>query len=206
MLKKRYAIAMLLVACSVFMFTSCIEIVESLSYSNGQYNVSARIMVQKKFMLMSEITPEYVQEILGTEDDGNVNITVIETEKESGVLVRNSIKPEATSDKKMSSLLPKRKSGFVHIPLLTASAEEVDFSQDIETQMTAMFLDNAKYRILIGKNIVPSISVALLTTEVPAVPEISVPVYDEGNMYCIEIPLLTVLERDVPFKSIKLIP
>lgn len=195
----------ILCLCSLFVFTSCFEIMNSITYSKGQYHFSYRFMISKELMAMHESFS--IDEIMGNETimDEMFDITYIETQYEEGVIINYSIDPKIEKED-LKKHIPFKKGNDIYIPILFSDG---DPSRDVNKEdlgPTQSLLQSAKFRILIGKDIVPVANTVLLTAGNNSTLDLAVPAYDVGDMICIEIPLIDIIPAMSQYKYLRIIP
>lgn len=128
----------------------------------------------------------------------SLKINPINTDLELGAEFSFEIDPR-TSDETEKSYLPKVSGKKCYIPFFLGNSSS-DFSdelnsQDAESQeIIVALLSSAKSRVLIGKNIISSIETAYF--EGTGGQNYSIPVFDYGDSYCLEIPFV-ILTRNM---------
>lgn len=180
--------------------TSCVDYVQSISYSNGKYKMYYKVTLSKAIYAMADEDPE---EFFKDFDDEafeevpkNAIVTPVNTDLEIGVEYRFSIDPK-TTDEIEKSFLPKISGNKCFIPFLFGDSQSISDSinsdsDDYEEAFAEAIMSTAKFRVLINKGVISSIETAYF--EGNGKQNYSIPVYDYGNDFCLEIPF-TVLYK-----------
>ena len=197
MIRKIFFLVVLIF--SVLCFTSCLDYVQTISYKNGKYHFYYKVTVSKLLMEMgdgdSDSFVEELQADLEQDFPDFVEAKVVNTELEAGMEVSFDISPKTTEEDE-KEFLPKKMGNKYIIPFMIGSemAESNNFdSMDSEAEgLTKAILSSAKIRVMIGKNIVPVINIAYFEGE--GGENCVIPVFDYGENFCLEIPLITLFE------------
>ncbi len=189
-------LAILLLA---FMFTSCVDYVQSISYKDGKYHLYYKITLSKLIYSMANQDPEEafdnydVETIEGMPE--NIIVKPVNTELEIGEEFYLDIDPK-TRNEKEKALLPKISGNKCYIPFMIGNSDSISDSVSSESSGSEGFaeavMSSAKCRVLIGKNLLPSIEITYL--EGKGGKNYSVPVYDYGESYCFEIPFIVLMQ------------
>ena len=181
-------------------FTSCVDYVQSISYSNGKYKMYYKVTLSKVLFAMVDEDPEelfedFDEEAL-TELPENLDVRPVNTDLEVGAEFTVLIDPHTTNnDEKL--LLPKIAGKKCFIPLLLGDNKSISDSvksKDSEDEaFTEAFLSSSKCRVLISKNVLPSIKTAYL--EGKGSQNYSIPIFDYGDNYCLEIPFIILTQE-----------
>lgn len=212
-MKKLKAILMAFYLSAVSMiFMSCIDYVQSITYQNGNYNLYYKITFSKMLFALAEQDPESIFDDFYDDDlsdlPENVEIKKVNTDLEVGAEFTLKISPRTTDDE-LKKYLPTIFKSKVSIPFLIGSdiSEEPkieDENDDSTAALTKAILSSAKCRIFVGKNIVSAIETAYF--EGKGSQNYSIPVFDYGNSWCLEIPLIVLFEGEMyDFSNIVLI-
>lgn len=196
-MKKLFPI---LLVISALFFTSCIDYVQSISYKDGEYQLYYKITLSKLLLAMGDQDPEEIFADLNDEAldslPETVKVNAVDTDLEVGAEFSISINPR-TTDEDEKALLPKTTKSKCYIPFLLGQDENSLAnnmgSSDQEAQnITQAILSSAKCRILISKKIIPAIKEAYFEGYYGR--DYSVPVFDYGESYCLEIPFILLFE------------
>lgn len=187
-----------LLAVSVF-FTSCIDYVQSITYQDGKYNIYYKVTFSKMLFALAEEDPESIFDDFYDDLSDlpeSVEINKVDTDLEVGAEFTLKISPK-TTDADLKEYLPTVSKNKVNIPFLIGS--EIEGSPRIEDEddktaadFAKAILSSAKCRVLIGKNVVPEIEIAYFAGK--GGQHYSVPVFDYGNSWCFEIPVIVLFE------------
>lgn len=181
-------------------FTSCVDYVQSISYSNGKYKMYYKVTLSKVLFAMVDEDPEelfedFDEEAL-TELPENVDVKPVNTDLEVGAEFTVLIDPHTTNDDE-KLLLPKIAGNKCFIPFLLGDNKSISDSvksKDSEDEaFTEAFLSSSKCRVLISKNVLPSIETAYF--EGNGSQNYSIPIFDYGDNYCLEIPFIILTQE-----------
>ena len=181
-------------------FTSCVDYVQSISYSNGKYKMYYKVTLSKVLFAMVDEDPEelfedFDEEAL-TELPENVDVKPVNTDLEVGAEFTVLIDPHTTNDDE-KLLLPKIAGNKYFIPFLLGDNKSISDSvksKDNEDEaFTEAFLASSKCRVLISKNVLPSIETAYF--EGKGSQNYSIPIFDYGDNYCLEIPFIILTQE-----------
>ena len=181
-------------------FTSCVDYVQSISYSNGKYKMYYKVTLSKVLFAMVDEDPEelfedFDEEAL-TELPENVDVKPVNTDLEVGAEFTVLIDPHTTNDDE-KLLLPKIAGNKCFIPFLLGDNKSISDSvksKDSEDEaFTEAFLSSSKCRVLISKNVLPSIETAYF--EGKGSQNYSIPILDYGDNYCLEIPFIILTQE-----------
>lgn len=181
-------------------FTSCVDYVQSISYSNGKYKMYYKVTLSKVLFAMVDEDPEelfedFDEEAL-TELPENVDVKPVNTDLEVGAEFTVLIDPHTTNDDE-KLLLPKIAGNKCFLPFLLGDNKSISDSvksKDSEDEaFTEAFLSSSKCRVLISKNVLPSIETAYF--EGKGSQNYSIPIFDYGDNYCLEIPFIILTQE-----------
>lgn len=189
----------LVILLLAFMFTSCVDYVQSISYKDGKYHIYYKITLSKLIFAMADEDPEEMFENYDVETlDGMPETTIVKpinTELEVGEEFYVDINPR-TKDDEEKTLLPKISGNKCFIPFALGSSKSFldsdDYSSGSDAGFAEAIMSSAKCRVLIGKNLLPSIEIAYF--EGKGGKNYSIPVYDYGESYCFEIPFIVLMQ------------
>lgn len=183
-----------------FLFTSCIDYVQSITYKDGKYQMYYKVTLSKVLFALGDEDPEEIFESFDedTLEDlpENVDVKPVNTDLEVGAEFSLSIDPK-TTDKTEKSFLPTVAGNKCFIPFLLgdkdSSIADAMKSDDNDAQGIAeAIMSSAKCRVLISKKVIPSIEIAYF--EGRGSQNYSIPVFDYGDSYCLEIPFIVLFE------------
>lgn len=181
-------------------FTSCVDYVQSISYSNGKYKMYYKVTLSKVLFAMVDEDPEelfedFDEEAL-TELPENVDVKPVNTDLEVGAEFTVLIDPHTTNDYE-KLLLPKIAGNKCFIPFLLEDnksiSDSVKSKNSEDEAFTEAFLSSSKCRVLISKNVLPSIETAYF--EGKGSQNYSIPIFDYGDNYCLEIPFIILTQE-----------
>lgn len=198
-MKKIYLI---FIVAFVFLFTSCFDYVQSISYENGKYRLYYKFALSQIFMELAEIdSSEFMEEF--NPDDllamGSIfQVNPIETDLESGIEFSVTVDSK-TNAPEQKKLLPSTSGSKYYIPFAVGEetdsfSDEFNFSSSEEDMIALALLSSVKCRVLVSKKIVPQVEVAYF--EGRGGQHYSIPVYDYGDNFCFEVPVLLFAEDD----------
>lgn len=200
-MKRKLFSVVLSIFCLVFL-ASCLDYVQSISYKDGEYHNYYKITVSKILMEMAEEdVDDYILELQNMADSSFpafVSVKPVNTDLEVGVEIAFSINLRGATEEERV-FLPAKTGNKYFIPFVLGN-EFTDFddfdSTDYESEAIAMaMLSTAKCRVMLGKNIVPSISIAYFAGT--GGKNFSIPVFDYGTAYCLEIPFTILFENSM---------
>lgn len=181
-------------------FTSCVDYVQSISYSNGKYKMYYKVTLSKVLFAMVDEDPEELfedfDEEAHTELPENADVRPVNTDLEVGAEFTVLIDPHTNNDDE-KLLLPKIAGNKCFIPFLLGDNKSISDSvksKDSEDEVfTEAFLSSSKCRVLISKNVLPSIETAYF--EGKGSQNYSIPIFDYGDNYCLEIPFIILTQE-----------
>lgn len=196
---NRFIICVLLFSVSL-LFTSCIDYVQAISYKDGNYHIYYKITLSKVlFALGNEDPEEFFAETFDeqafNELPESARLKKVNTDLEVGIECGVIIHPK-TSNEEEKALLPKAGGNKYYIPFLLGNKGDLsDVMQPDDTgteDLVQALMASAKCRIMIGKKIIPDIESAYF--EGLGGQNYSVPVFDYGDVFCMEIPFSVLFE------------
>lgn len=198
-------ISLFLITLSLFMFTSCIDYVQTISLDNDNYNGYMKVTLSKTLMAMAgeEDADEFLDiDSLGPLPEG-FKASKVDTDMDEGFDVSFSINKN-TNDEDLLQFLPRSFPGTnkIIIPFvlgLGMENESVEDSVKSKTDddaqaMASLFLSTAKCRIMIDKKMIPEINYAYFKG-IEDTPDYNIPFFDYGNGYCLEIPFILLISE-----------
>ena len=179
--------------------TSCIDYVQSVTYKDGKYQMYYKVTFSKVLFELAEENPEEILELLDKDDfPKNANVKPVNTDLEVGAEFSFSIDPK-TTDETEKAFLPTVSGQKYFFTFLSGEENDLmtdSMKSDFETQKIAeAVLSFAKSRIIISKKIISSIDTAYF--EGRAGQNYSIPVFDYGETYCLEIPFIVLFESSM---------
>ena len=183
----------------LFCFTSCVDYVQSISYKDGKYHLYYKVTLSKMLFEMSNDEPEDLFEDFNDDviEDlpESLDYNTVDTELEYGAEFSIDINPR-TKNEEERDLLPKISGDTCFIPFLLGEDNAVSDSFDAGNSdgeaIAQAVLSSAKCRVLIGKNLIPLIEKAYF--EGWRGINYTIPVYDYGESYCLEIPFIVIMD------------
>lgn len=184
----------------LFLFTSCIDYVQSITYKDGKYQMYYKVTFSKVLFALGDEDPEEIFESFDEETledlPENVDVKPVNTDLEVGAEFTLSIDPK-TTDETEKSFLPTVAGNKCFIPFLLgdkdSSIADAMKSDDNDAQGIAeAIMSSVKCRVLISKKVIPSIEIAYF--EGRGSQNYSIPVFDYGESYCLEIPFIVLFE------------
>lgn len=192
---KRKNFFLLLFFILPLIFTSCVDVVQTIDFKNGNYQIGYRITMTKAFLEMSGENPENCFSDEDFDDfPEEVTLKKINTSTDIGYGFDISISPKTTDETK--EFLPKvLKDGRIEIPLILSDelSESQNSDYDPETKaISEAMLSSAKWRVFVTKNLLPSISKAYLENEYGTQ---NVDFFEVGDVFVISIPFVLIKEE-----------
>ena len=182
------------------LFTSCIDYVQSITYKDGKYQMYYKVTLSKVLFALGDEDPEEIFESFDEDTlkdvPENVDVKPVNTDLEVGAEFSLSIDPK-TTDEIEKSFLPTVAGNKCFIPFLLgdkdSSIADAMKSDDNEAQGIAeAIMSSAKCRVMISKKVIPSIEIAYF--EGRGSQNYSIPLFDYGESYCLEIPFIVLFE------------
>lgn len=198
MRKKYFLVSLIFLP---FLFTSCIDYVQTISYKDGKYQMYYKVTLSKMIFAMGDEDPDEMFESIDEDTIGDlpegIEVNSVNTDLEVGAEYRFSIDPR-TTDETEQSFLPRVSGEKIFVPFLLGEEDSsfVDSnssSDDMGKAMTEAMLSSAKCRVIISKKILPSISKAYFKGIAGS--DFVIPLYDYGEDYCLEIPFIILFEK-----------
>lgn len=184
-----------------FYFTSCVDYIQSISYSNGKYKMYYKVTLSKVILALTDEDPEEIfkdfDEEAFEEMPENASVTPVNTDLEVGAEFRFSIDPK-TTDETEKFFLPKISGNKCFIHFLLGDNKSISDSvnsdsDDYGEAFAEAIMSSAKFRVLISKGVLPSIETAYF--EGKGNQNYSIPVFDYGNEFCLEIPFIVLCKE-----------
>lgn len=189
---------------ALVVLTSCFDSVQSISYDKGKYYWYMKFTVSKDLMELSgEDTGSFFKDI----DENNISklpdsvtIKPVDTEFELGMEISAYLDPK-TKNEDEKILLPTKAGNEYRILFFAGCSDffnSSDFSDSSEREMAQMMLLFAKFRVMVGKNIIPHAEGAYFAARDNSWygEDYKMPVYDYGNCYCVEVPCSVLFESE----------
>lgn len=182
------------------LFTSCIDYVQSITYKDSKYQMYYKVTLSKVLFALGDEDPEEIFESFDEDTlkdlPENVDVKPVNTDLEVGAEFSLSIDPK-TTDEIEKSFLPTVAGNKCFIPFLLgdkdSSIADAMKSDDNEAQGIAeAIMSSAKCRVMISKKVIPSIEIAYF--EGRGSQNYSIPLFDYGESYCLEIPFIVLFE------------
>lgn len=182
------------------LFTSCIDYVQSITYKDGKYQMYYKVTLSKVLFALGDEDPEEIFESFDEDTlkdlPENVDVKPVNTDLEVGAEFSLSIDPK-TTDEIEKSFLPTVAGNKCFIPFLLgdkdSSIADAMKSDDNEAQGIAeAIMSSAKCRVMISKKVIPSVEIAYF--EGRGSQNYSIPLFDYGESYCLEIPFIVLFE------------
>lgn len=178
------------------LFTSCIDYVQSITYKDGKYQMYYKVTLSKVLFALGNEDPEAIFESFDEDTlenlPENVDLKPVNTDLEIGAEFTLSIDPK-TTDEIEKSFLPTVVGKKCFIPFLLSSiADTMDSDNYDAKEMTEAILSSAKCRVMISKKVISSMEIAFF--EGRGSQNYSIPVFDYGENYCLEIPFIVLFE------------
>lgn len=200
--KMRKRLCLLSLLLIPVLFTSCIDYVQSITYKDGKYQMYYKITFSKVIFAMGGMDPDQLLNSIDNEKmknfPANAEIKPVNTDLEIGEEIILHIDPR-TTDETEKSFLPKvdGKKCFIRF-FLGGNDDTVTDSmkpeKDKTEDMVKDLVSTAKCRVIISKKIIPEIESAYF--EGRDGQDYSIPLFDYGELYCMEIPFVVTFEND----------
>ena len=176
-------------------FTSCVDIVQTIDFKDGNYKIGYRLTINKTILAMADEEPSELFDEMDLSDvPEGISLTKIDTSLDVGLGFDAVVDPKAES--KTKEFLPKvLKDGRIEIPLIFeeefTSKESSEYDGKSEVMAKAM-LSSAKWHVYITKKLVPSISKVYLENNYGTQ---NLEYFEIGDVFVINIPII-LIEKD----------
>lgn len=193
-------------------FMSCVDYVQTIGYKNGKYQLYYKITLSKMIFALAEEDPEEtLQEISGESFPEGVSIRKVDTDLEAGAEFSFELDPRKAGGKE-KDFLPVSSGNSLFIPFLLGKEESISeafgstngenapdsegskLGTEMGDALANAMLSSAKCRMLLSKKMIPAIGTVYF--EGLRGQDCSLPVFDYGESYCIEIPLILLTEKN----------
>ena len=180
---KHKSLLSVFIIAIVLTLTSCIDYVQSITYSNGKYHLYHKITLSKLLLeLADEDAEDFVEELLEDSSDeipDYVSMKGVNTETEVGFEFMMDINPKTATEEE-KEFLPTKSSSKYYIPFYISEiiSDSDDFDDvDLDDSFTlAMFS-------------------AYFVAEDEDDENYYISVFDYGNNYCLEISFLLFVDN-----------
>ena len=198
---KRYfkKIILTLIISSVFLFTSCIDYVQTITFGEKGYDCYFKLTISRAMLEMAEEDPTSVFEDFEEMTQGlprGATISKVDNDVDVGYEFRFTIdgftNPE---DAKLFYPYLSDDEAEIYLPFILGQNAEafssIEQEEDIETQtIMAGYMATTKCRVMVSKTIIPEIEGAYFYGNTFEDGFLDVPCYDYGDNWCLEIPLI----------------
>ena len=159
---KHKSLLSVFIIAIVLMLTSCIDYVQSITYSNGKYHLYHKVTLSKLlFEMADEDAEDFVDELLdysSSEIPENVTMNGVDTETEAGFELIFDVDPKTATEGE-KEFLPTKSGDKYFIPFYMKEmlSDIDDFDDvDLDDSFTLAMFSTGKVRVMIAKNIIPS--------------------------------------------------
>ncbi|MBR3731443.1 MAG: hypothetical protein IKQ61_12340 [Spirochaetales bacterium] len=175
------------------MFTSCFDITQSVSLTDGRYNISVKCGFDRNMLYLADSDEESLTEELDRiekdiqNESHNIVFNRIDTGNEVGFFLRFDCSSDEDVTSDLADFLPYRDRRGLKFPLIIGEEigqTEVDDPLDIAVTVLSI----AKYKLLIDKNVISRITSAAVIDK-DSRHSVSVPFYDCGAYYMVDVPI-----------------
>lgn len=184
-------------------FMSCVDYVQSIGYKNGKYQLYYKITLSKMMFALAEADPEELfREMDSSMSDlpPEAKYRRVDTDLEAGVELSAEIDPK-TADEDDKKILPFSEGNRMYLPFLPGSEDVMpgdlsditESDDDMTSAMAKAMLSSAKCRILLSKKMLPAVGTVYF--EGLGGQDCPLPVFDYGESFCIEIPVILLTEK-----------
>ncbi len=194
----------LLVSLFSLSFMSCVDYVQSIGYKNGKYQIYYKLTLSKMVFAMMDADPEDMFREIGMNDTSDIppgaSFRRVDTDLDVGFEISAEINPK-TANENDKKALPFSEGNRMYVPFLPGEedvfpedfSDIADSEDDMTSAMAQAMLSSTKFRILLSKKMVPAVGTVYF--EGLRGQDCSLPVFDYGDSYCIEIPLILFTEK-----------
>lgn len=218
-MNKKIFVYLFFISIFSFLLFSCVDYVQTISYKDGKYTIYYKITLSKVLFALADEDPESIFDDFDFSDFSdyesllmpkNMEINKVNTDLEVGAEFKINISAR-TQDEAEKKLLPTVAKNKIKIPVFFGDISDGlnedfgdSYSDDFADEFVQAIFSAAKSRVLIGKNIVPSIEICYF--EGKGRQNYSIPVFDYGESWCLEIPFIVFFEPEMyDFENIVII-
>lgn len=184
------------------LLTSCLDYVQAITYSDGEYHYYYKATLMRELFTFSGEDPDEIAYDMAPDTRAsfpeNAVETYVDNDLEVGAEYTFSISPY-TRNSFDKSFLPTTTGKKCFFPFILGKNMEDEYSaldpDDPENSVLMLMLSSAKCRIMISKKVLPEIERAYFEGKKKGA-DIDIPLYDYGDDWCAEIPMLTLLSGD----------
>lgn len=196
----KHKLLSILIVIFILSLTSCIDYVQTISYSNGKYHCYYKVTMSRVLMALADKDADYfssdLQDSINDEFPDIIFANPIDTEFEAGFEISFDINPKTASEEE-KIFLPKKSGTEYFIPFMlgydftdTEDLNETDYESEA---IAKAIMSTAKFRVMISKDIISSINKAYLDG-IEEDDSFVISVFDYGNNFCLEIPVDVLVE------------
>lgn len=184
------------------MLTSCLDYVQAITYSEGEYHYYYKATLMKELFTFSGENPDEIAydmepDVIASFPEGTVE-KYVNNDLETGAEYTFSISPY-TKNAFDKTFLPTTTGKKCYFPFILGKNMEDEYGaldpEDPENSVLVLMLSSAKCRIMISKKVLPEIERVYFEGKKKGT-GIEIPLYDYGEDWCAEIPMLTLLCGD----------
>ena len=193
MMIYRKVLGIILAAAAAAMLTSCFDITQSISLSEGRYYISVKCGFDRNMLYLGDADEESLTEDLDkTEHDiqneeYHVVFNRIDTGNEVGFFLKFDCSEDADVTSDLANFLPYRDRKGLKFPLMLG--EEIGQTEvDDPLDIVEMVMSIAKYRLLVDKTVMPRINSAVVIDK-DGRHSANVQFYDFGGYYMVDVPI-----------------
>lgn len=218
-MNKKNFVYLFFISVFSFLLFSCVDYIQTISYKDGKYTIYYKITLSKLLLELADEEPDSIFDDFDFGDFSdyeslfmpkNMKINKVNTDLEVGAEFKISISAR-TQDEAEKKLLPTVAKNKIKIPVFFGDFSAVlnedlgdSYSDDFADEFVQAIFSAAKSRVLIGKNIVPSIEICYF--EGKGGQNYSIPLFDYGESWCLEIPFIVFFETEMyDFENIVII-
>lgn len=180
-------------------FTSCLNVVQEIRYSNGTYKYDYTMTFSKLLLSLSEDDWEdelddLIEDIESSDDIPN-NLNIRKIDNGDSVGLKFDFEVDRFSSYEYKSILPQKKNSVTYIPLFFGeSLSGTRSSKDWEDAFTEAMISDYKYTMYVQKSIVKSVSKVMVVDDDGDGERVSFT--EERNFFKIDIPIAKLLNDD----------
>ena len=189
----RKVLGIILAAAAAAMLTSCFDITQFVTLTDGRYNVSVKCGFDRNMLYLADSDEDSLTEELDkTErdiqnEDYHIVFNRIDTGNEIGFFLKFDCSEDADVTSDLANFLPYRDRRGLKFPLMLG--EEIgQTTVDDPLDIAVTVLSIAKYRLIVDKNVIERINSAAVIDK-DSRHSVNVQFYDCGAYYLIDVPV-----------------
>jgi len=189
----------------MMMFSSCLSLDRTISLDGSTYRFYGKMTFPRDFATLAGVSVDdlYDEFISSQQFHSRAKVTQVKTSTDSGFEYLFNIDLNNLSEED-KLFIPRKEENKIVIPFIVNS-EELDFDLDLiaelagldseSQQVFKLFMSTMKLKFYISKDILPVVNTMYIKGN--GSPNYSISYYDFGDSYCLEIPIMHLLDGNL---------